>query len=114
MANKVAIYYHNPRCSKSRQGLQLLQEKGLDFTTKEYLKVGLTSQELSKIFKMLDQVPVRRKETTFKELALDQEPTLTEWAQIIADNPILLERPLLVLGQKAVVGRPPEDLLSIL
>lgn len=108
------LYYHNPRCSKSRQGLSLLEDKQVKVTVKEYLKEGLEKQELIKIFEKLGSVPIRRKETAYKELKLKSEPSLQDWANIIAENPILLERPILVAQDKAVVGRPPEDIISIL
>lgn len=113
------IYYHNPRCSKSREGLALLQEHGLDLKIKEYLKEGLTKTEVKALMKKTGLTPneglVRLKEKVAKELDLkDKDLTKEQWSQIISENPVLLERPILVTGDKAVIGRPPQDLLKLL
>jgi arsenate reductase len=114
------LYYHNPRCSKSRQGLQLLKDQGVEPTVKEYLKEGLTAKEVSSIADSLGINPIegliRVKEATFKELGLSKKDELTtaKWSKIVAENPVLLERPILVNGKKAAIGRPPEDLLDVL
>jgi len=116
--NPSLLYYHNPRCSKSRQGLSLLQEKGLEFEVKEYLQDPLTVSELSDLFQKLDIKPqdvIRRKEAVFKGLNLSgKNLSPQEWAEVIVKNPILLERPILVKGNKAVMGRPPEKLLELI
>lgn len=114
------LYYHNPRCSKSRQGLELLKEKGIKPEIKEYLKEGLTASEVQGIAKSLNIEPldglIRIKESTFKELGLtkNDSKSLSEWSKIIAKNPVLLERPILVSGKKAAIGRPPENLIEII
>lgn len=112
------IYYHNPRCSKSRQGLALLEEKNVTPKIKEYLKEGLEESELDDLFKRLGKEPLevmRKKETVFKELGLkDKDLERSEWLKVISENPVLLERPILDTGKKAAVGRPPEDLLTII
>ncbi len=112
------LYYHNPRCSKSRQGLALLEENNISPTIKEYLKEGLKENELDALFKKLGKEPievVRTKETVFKELGLkEKELSRKEWLSVIAENPVLLERPILDAGKKAAIGRPPEDLLAII
>ncbi|MDD0852263.1 arsenate reductase (glutaredoxin) [Halobacteriovorax sp. GB3] len=116
---KELTYYHNPRCSKSRQGLELLKEKGVEPTVKLYLKEPMTEKEVLEIFKKAKLSPleglVRTKEATFKELNL-KDKTLTDkqWAKTIVENPVLLERPLLVSKDRAAVGRPPENLLQII
>lgn len=112
-------YYHNPRCSKSRQGLELLKENGVEPTIIEYLKVGLNEKEVESILKAISNSPlegsIRVKEATFKELALKgQDLSIKEWSKVISENPILLERPILIKGKKAVIGRPPENLLTII
>ena len=113
-----AKLFHNSRCSKSRQALALLEEKKVDFTIVEYLKTLLKEKELEALFMKLGKSPlevVRKGEAVFKDLALaSKELTPKEWAKIIAKNPILLERPIFEIGEKAIVGRPPEDVLSIL
>lgn len=112
------IYYHNPRCSKSRQGLALLNESGMEPEIREYLKTGLGTSELDGLFKRLGKEPsevVRSGESVYKELDLkNKNPNRKEWLKIISENPILLERPILDTGAKAIIGRPPESLLEIL
>lgn len=114
-----AIYYHNPKCSKSRAGLALLEENGLSPKIYEYLKEGLTKIEVLDLIKKTGKKPtegfVRLKETVAIELNLkDSDKTLEQWALVISENPILLERPILVIGDKAIIGRPPKDLLQII
>lgn len=110
--------YHNPRCSKSRQTLSLLQEKGLSPNIVEYLQSPPSAQDLDKILKALDLEPlqvIRTKEERFKELGLQgQELSRHDWINHLVKNPILLERPIVVNGNKAAVGRPPENVLKIL
>jgi arsenate reductase len=111
-------YYHNPRCSKSRQGLALLEEKGVKLKIKEYLKDGLSQKEVKELSDKLNRSPeefIRKKEQLYKDLDLkNQTPKLKEWQKILSENPSLLERPILVGKTKAAIGRPPEDLLTIL
>ena len=111
-------YYHNPRCSKSREGLKLLEEKGIKPTIKEYLKEKLDPKELKELFKKLKKSPldaIRTKESIFKELELKgQELSEEEWINLIVKNPVLLERPILVSDKDAIIGRPPEDLFKII
>ena len=112
------LYYHNPRCSKSRQGLELLEKKGVDFEIKEYLKGPLTQKEVKDLSKQLKMDPldfIRQKEQIFKDLNLSYKGLSSdEWCKIIVENPKLLERPILADGKKAVIGRPTEKLLEIL
>jgi arsenate reductase len=109
---------HNPRCSKSRQALQLLKDRGIEPGIVEYLKTPPDAAELSRILDLLDLAPrelMRRKEPIYKELGLD-DPALGR-ADLIAaltENPILIERPIVLAGGKAALGRPPENVLSIL
>lgn len=111
--------YHNPRCSKSREALTLLEESGKEFENVEYLKTPLSKSELVKIFKLLKNdgnTLIRSKEPLFKELnlSLSDKKTWEEWAAIIAENPILMERPLVVAGNQAIIGRPPEAIKKII
>jgi len=117
MASKVTIY-HNPRCSKSRQTLQLLQDKGIEPTVVEYLKEPPSEQTLRDVLKKLGLRPIeviRRKEQPFKDLGLaekqDDDDALI--AAMVA-NPVLIERPIVVKGKAARLGRPPEQVLEIL
>ena len=110
--------YHNPRCSKSRQTLALLQEQGLEPQVVEYLKTPPDAAGLKALLDRLGLAPrelMRRKEAVYKELGLDDEG-LSEAALIRAmvENPILIERPIVVAGERAALGRPPEAVLSIL
>ncbi|WP_282604252.1 arsenate reductase (glutaredoxin) [Pelagibius sp. Alg239-R121] len=110
--------YHNPRCSKSRQTLALLQGEGLEPEIVEYLKTPPTAKTLSQLLEQLGLEPrelMRRKEAIYKELKLD-DPDLTRDALIAAmvENPILIERPIVSSGTKAALGRPPEAVLDIL
>ena len=112
------IYYHNPRCSKSRQGLALLEQNNVSFVVKEYLKEGFTSIELKNIFKSLDMEPyaiVRKKESLYKEIVTNGESlSQTQWIKLLIENPSLIERPILVTDKGAKIGRPPESLLEII
>jgi arsenate reductase len=107
--------YHNPRCSKSRQTLALLEEKGISFEVKEYLKEGLEPAEIKKLWQALgDEAKglVRVKEDEFKESAFDTED-LNIVAKKLSETPKLLERPIVVVNDKACIGRPPENVLSL-
>jgi arsenate reductase len=114
---KVTIL-HNPRCSKSRQALQLLKDRGVEPEIVAYLKTPPDAAELGRILDLLGLAPrdlMRRKEPVYRELGLD-DPALEREALIaaMAENPILIERPIVWAGAKAVLGRPPEKVLSIL
>lgn len=108
--------YHNPRCSKSRQTLELLEKKGVKPTVIEYLETPPSAAELKRILQMLGMTPrqlLRKKEA--KEAGLD-DPKLTGEALIrkMVANPAVIERPIVVRGSKAALGRPPENALKIL
>lgn len=110
--------YHNPRCSKSRQTLELIRGKGIEPTIIEYLKTPPTAAELSAILGKLEIKPrelMRRKEAPYRERNLD-DPSLSEEALIDAmvENPVLIERPVVLSGDRAALGRPPEKVLEIL
>ncbi len=110
--------YHNPRCSKSRQTLQLLEEKGVEPEVVEYLKTPPDRGTLEQILKMLGLEPrdlMRKKEAEYKENGLDN-PDLTRDQLIDAmlKYPKLIERPIVVSDGKAAIGRPPEKVLDIL
>jgi arsenate reductase (glutaredoxin) len=113
----VAIY-HNPRCSKSRQALDLLRQRGIEPDIVEYLKTPPSAAELKRILKQLGMAPralMRKSEAPYKEKRLDN-PKLTDdqlIAAMVAD-PVLIERPIVLEGGKAALGRPPEKVLEIL
>lgn len=110
--------YHNPRCGKSRQTLQLLQEHGIQPDIIEYLKNPPNSSELAAILRLLNIGPrelMRSKEAEYKALGLDN-PALTEAELLnaLVSNPKLIERPIVLAHGKAAIGRPPEAVLAIL
>jgi arsenate reductase len=113
-----ATIYHNPRCSKSRQTLDLLKSNQVDAEIVEYLKTPPTAAELKDILSMLGFKPrdlMRKKEAEYKALGLSDE-TLTddELIQAMVEHPRLIERPIVITGNKAALGRPPEQVLDIL
>lgn len=115
MGTKNSLLYHNPRCSKSRQALALLQERGVQPRIVEYLKEPPGEAELKHLLAMLGLKPrdiLRAKEAA--EAGLDSQMSDAELIQGIAANPAVLERPIFVNGDKAVVGRPPEKVLDLL
>lgn len=108
--------YHNPRCSKSRQTLAILEEKGVDHDIVEYLKTPPSKAALKRILGMLGMKAhdiVRKKEAN--EAGLDTA-SMSETALIDAmvANPVIIERPIVVAGDRAAMGRPPENVLSII
>ncbi|WP_038034937.1 arsenate reductase (glutaredoxin) [Thermopetrobacter sp. TC1] len=111
--------YHNPRCSKSRATLKLLQEKGIEPRIVKYLETPPSAEELREIVRLLGlsspRELMRRKEKEYKELGLD-DPTLSDDALIEAmvKHPRMIERPIVIANGKAAIGRPPENVLAIL
>ena len=109
--------YHNPRCSKSREGVCLLEEKGIEFNTVKYLDEKIDVEELISILQKLNCKPielVRTKETLWKENYMNQNLSDDEIIAIMAENPVLIERPIIINGNKAVIGRPTEKILEII
>jgi arsenate reductase len=110
--------FHNPRCGKSRQTLQLLKDRGIEPEIIEYLKTPPSPQELDDILQKLGMQPrelMRKKEAEYQANSLD-DTTLDRQALINAmiEHPILIERPIVIANGKAAVGRPPENVLAIL
>lgn len=102
--------YHNPRCSKSREGLGILEESGEDFQMIEYLKNPPSESEIKDLLKKLDipaEALVRKNESIWKENFKGKTLTEKEIIRAMAENPILIERPIVVGNHKAVIGRPP-------
>lgn len=117
MSDQVVIY-HNPRCSKSRAALQLLKDRGIEPQIIEYLKTPPDAARLKELLAMLDMSPrdlMRKGEAPYKDLNLADE-ALDDDALVAAmvENPILIERAIVVAGAKAKVGRPPEQILELL
>ncbi len=110
--------YHNPRCSKSRQTLALLEEKGAKPIIKEYLNDAPSVDELNEILSMLSMEPrdlMRKNETEYKENNLDNHAlSRDELIAAMVANPKLIERPIVINNGKAAMGRPPESVLDIL
>ena len=118
MSDSSVTIYHNPRCSKSRQTLQLICDSGVEPNVVEYLKTPPSAAELDGILNRLDLEPaelMRRKEATFSDLDLpNRELTRDEAIAIMVANPVLIERPIVVRGAAAVIGRPPENVKELL
>lgn len=110
-------YYHNSRCRKSREGLALLEEKGYTPELVEYMKEPMSPAELLDLLDKLDMDAidlVRTKESVWKEEFKDKELDEEELVLAMIEYPQLMERPILVVGDKAAIGRPAEKLLEIL
>lgn len=110
-------YWHNPRCSKSRAGLALLQEHGGSMQVRKYLEDAPSVQELQQAQERLGVPAIRMMrsgEKRFKELGLTAETPEKDLIAAMAENPILIERPLALSGDRAAIGRPPETLLTLL
>lgn len=109
--------YHNPRCSKSRAALALLQERGVEPELVLYLQTPPTAAELKALLGKLGLTAaelVRSKETAYRERGLGKSSSEAELLAAMADEPKLIERPILVCGERAVIGRPPENVLELL
>lgn len=108
--------YHNPRCGKSRQTLQLLESKENDFEIIEYLKRPPSFDELKSILRKLNLKPadlIRKGEKLFKDNFKGKEFTDDQWIGVMVNNPILIERPIVIKGDQAVIGRPPENIEAL-
>lgn len=109
--------YHNNRCSKSRCGLKILEDSGKEFQVVKYLEDIPTTEELKSIIKLLGISPidlVRKNEAIWKEHYKGKNLTDNEIIAAMACNPKLIERPIVINGNKAVIGRPPESILDII
>lgn len=111
------LFLHNPRCSKSRAALTLVDEAGIDLPIREYLRDPLSVDELRRLVNLLGVRPIdiaRRGEPQFKELGLTDATPDEDVLRAMAEHPILIERPIVVRNGRAVVGRPPESVKEIL
>ena len=109
--------YHNPRCSKSRQTLQLIEEKGIQPKIKLYLETPPTKEELKAVIKKLGisaEALLRKNEAEFKENYKGKELTEKVCLDAMLKYPKLIERPIVISGNKAVIGRPPEQVLTLI
>ena len=112
------VIWHNPRCSKSRQSLALIEDQGIEPTIVQYLEDPPSEKELQRVLSLLGMAPrdlMRRKDEIYKELGL-QDESLSEKQLIaaMAKNPRVIERPVVINGDRAAMGRPPEAILEIL
>jgi arsenate reductase len=109
--------YHNPKCRKSRAGLQYLSEKGLEHTVVEYLKTPFTREQLKDLLMKLNMRPeeiVRTQEDEFKEKLKGKTFTDEEWITILLENPKLIQRPTVSKNHKAVLGQPVDEIDRLL
>ncbi|WP_409423395.1 arsenate reductase (glutaredoxin) [Pseudoalteromonas sp. RW-H-Ap-1] len=110
--------YHNPRCSKSRETLNLLQSKNIEPSVVEYLKTPLSHEQISTLVSQLGfnsaRDLMRTKEEQYKALNLKDENDESALIAAMVENPKLIERPIVVNNNKAAIGRPPENVLSVL
>ena len=110
--------YHNPRCSKSRQTLELLQDKGIDTEVIEYLKTPPNATELKKILSGLNMEPrdlIRKGQDEYKALGLDNESlSHDDLINAMIENPILIERPIVITNKGIAIGRPIDNVKKIL
>jgi arsenate reductase (glutaredoxin) len=110
------IIYHNPSCSVCREALSMLNEENCQFTIREYLTEPPTQKELKALLKKLGCKAidiVRKKEPLYKENYEGKKISNAEWIRILSKNPVLIERPILITEDKAVVGRPPTLVLEL-
>lgn len=117
MSHASVRIYHNNRCSKSRAACQLIAEKGIDAEIVDYLKTPPSHEELRELLRKLGMRPselVRRGEAVFKEHYAGCSLSDHEWLEALLTHPILIERPIVVRGDRAVLGRPPEKVLELL
>ncbi len=108
--------YHNPRCSKSRETLEIIQKKGLEIEIIDYLVKPPTTKELEEIITLLKIKPeelVRKSEDIYKEKFKGKKITQQEWIKIMVEYPKLIERPIVISGNKAIIGRPPEKVIEL-
>ncbi len=114
--SKITIY-HNARCSKSRCALGILEDRHIDYQVREYLKDTPSAEELKSILKKLDMKAeelVRKNEAVFKAQFKDKTFTEDEWIAIMVENPKLIQRPIVIKGDKAVIARPTEKMDELL
>ena len=108
--------FHNPRCRKSRETLQLITEKGIDVEVVEYLNNVPSKEELKNIIQLLGisvEQLLRKGEAIYKDQFKGKTFSDDEWIDIMVANPKLIERPIVIKGNKAVLGRPPENVIAL-
>jgi len=108
--------YHKPTCGTCQKVMKALQDKGAEITAIEYLKTPPSETELDAILKKLKMDPeelLRKKEPLFEEKFAGKSLSRAEWLKILHENPVLIERPIVVMGDRAVVARPPERVAEL-
>ncbi len=111
------IVYHNNQCSKSRSAIEFLKEKNQNFETITYLTNPISKEELIEILRKLNMSAfdlIRKNEAIFKEQFKGQDLSESEWIDVMLKHPKLIERPIIVKGNRAVIGRPTEKILELL
>ncbi len=109
--------YHNPKCAKSREGLKWLEASGLEYEVINYISAPFSHEELKSLIEMLAVSPlelIRKKEDLYLKEYKGKSLSDDEWIGIMASNPRLIERPIVVNGGRAVIARPPEKIKDIL
>ncbi len=109
--------YHNTRCKKSRDGFDFLEEKGIDFEVRQYLKDPLTAEELKALISKTGLTPfdiIRKEEAYFKQNLKGKDLSDNEWIEEMLKEPKLIQRPIVENGNKAVLARPAEEIEKIL
>lgn len=109
--------YHNPKCRKSRAGLEYIKNHHPDAEVRDYIREGISTDEVKKLISMIGIRPfdlVRTQEDYYKENLKDLNPTDEEWYRILSENPKLIRRPVVVNNGKAVLADPPEKADTIL
>ena len=123
MSNDVIKFYHNPRCSKSRQALQLISSQNITLEIIKYLEEGISKPDLENVFNRLEidrNNFLRKNEKAFKDLNINlKKISIDQLIKLIIENPIIIQRPLAIKYEKdvfidAVIGRPPELVLNLL
>ena len=109
--------WHNPKCSKSREGLEILQASGCDFETLKYLDTSITTGQIQELLKLLEigaRELMRTKEEIYKELDLKNETDENRLIQAMVQHPKLIERPIIIQGNRAIIGRPSSLIVEFL
>lgn len=117
MAKEIIEIWHNPRCSKSRESLKLLKENNIEPLITDYLKTSPSETDILELLKLLRLEPreiMRTNEKIYKELNLKNEHDNNALIQAMCQNPSLIERPIVIKGNKAVIGRPIENVIKLL
>jgi len=116
MMQEITIW-HNPKCSKSREAIAILDASGCESKIVKYLETSPNTQEIKKVLMMLGinaRALMRIKEELYKELKLGEEPNEERLIEAMAQNPKLIERPIIIKGNKAIIGRPPSLIVDFL